>query len=119
MLVCGGRDYANYEALERVLGSMHRLEPIDHLIHGGATGADYLADRWADKNHVPRTIILAEWKKYGRAAGPRRNQRLLDEGRPDLVVAFPGGKGTADMVRRARAAGVNVVEIHGEEAWIL
>ena len=46
-----------------------------------------------------------------RGAGPERNARMLAEGRPDLVVAFPGGTGTADMVRRAKAAGVRVVEV--------
>jgi hypothetical protein len=49
---------------------------------------------------------MADWEKLGRSAGPIRNQAMLDEGRPDLVVAFPGHHGTADMVRRARAAGV-------------
>jgi hypothetical protein len=58
---------------------------------------------------IVRWECKAEWKKYGPAAGPIRNQRMLDWG-PDLVVAFSGGKGTADMVRRARAAGVEVIE---------
>jgi hypothetical protein len=51
---------------------------------------------------------MADWNTHGRAAGPIRNQRMLDEVKPELVVAFPGGRGTADMVRRAREAGVNV-----------
>jgi len=56
------------------------------------------------------TTFDADWK-LGKKAGPLRNQRMIDEGRPDLVVAFPGGKGTADMVRRAEAAGVKVLKI--------
>ena len=51
-------------------------------------------------------LFPADWKVRGRAAGHIRNQQMLDEGRPHLVVAFPGGRGTADMVRRARAAGI-------------
>lgn len=51
----------------------------------------------------------ANSRKHGRAAGPIRNQQMLDEGKPHLVVAFPGGTGTADMVRRAQAAGVLVL----------
>jgi len=50
----------------------------------------------------------AEWHRHGKRAGPIRNQRMLEEGQPDLIVAFPGGHGTADMVRRARQAGIEV-----------
>jgi hypothetical protein len=57
----------------------------------------------------------ADWKAHGRAAGPIRNQRMIDEHRPELVVAAPGGRGTADMVRRARAAGIEVFEIPDNE----
>jgi len=53
---------------------------------------------------------MANWAELGRKAGPIRNQQMLDEGKPNLVVAFPGGRGTADIVRRARAAGIEVVE---------
>lgn len=53
---------------------------------------------------------IADWSKYGKAAGPMRNQKMLDEYKPDLVVALPGGRGTADMVSRARVAGVEVIE---------
>jgi hypothetical protein len=67
-----------------------------------------MAGEWADVFGVPFRIFPANWKKHGRAAGPMRNQQMLDEGKPDLVIAFPGGSGTADMVRRAKAAGVPV-----------
>jgi hypothetical protein len=60
---------------------------------------------------VPIDVYVAQWKKHGRAAGPIRNQRMLDEGKPDLVVAFPGGRGTADMIRRAERAGVPVQQV--------
>lgn len=57
---------------------------------------------------VPVRVFKADWDKHGKAAGPIRNQQMLDEGKPDLVLAFAGGKGTDDMCRRARAAGVEV-----------
>jgi acyl-CoA synthetase (NDP forming) len=60
-------------------------------------------------HHV--TSFPANWKKHGKSAGPIRNQLMLDVGKPDLVIAFPGGSGTADMIRRARKAGVPVKEI--------
>lgn len=111
VLVCGGRDYAD-EA--RVFAELNDLDP-DFLIEGGAGGADTLAWRWANCKLPPdrRLTISAEWDRYGKAAGPMRNQRMLDEGKPDLVLAFPGGKGTADMIRRAKRAGIQVKEIGG------
>jgi hypothetical protein len=53
-------------------------------------------------------VYKAEWDKHGRAAGPIRNQQMLDDGKPDLVLAFAGGRGTDDMCRRAREAGIEV-----------
>jgi len=53
----------------------------------------------------------AEWDKFGRRAGPLRNEQMLREGKPDVVVAFPGGRGTAHMVRIAKEAGIDVLEI--------
>lgn len=104
LLVCGGRHYHD-EA--RVYATLDRLKPKT-IIEGGATGADLLAQAWAIDNEVDCETYFAEWKKHGRAAGAIRNARMLSEGKPDLVVAFPGGKGTADMVRRAQVAGIKV-----------
>lgn len=88
--------------------------PAVTIITGGATGADSAAEDWAAVNWTDLQVYRikpSEWLKYGKAAGPHRNQRMIDEGEPDLVVAFPGGKGTADMVKRAKAAGIKVIEI--------
>ena len=72
------------------------------VIHGGARGADDLARQWGEISvGIEGVEFRADWTAHGKAAGMIRNQRMLDEGRPDLVVAFPGGRGTADMVRRA------------------
>lgn len=114
VLVCGGRDYSDVSRVYAVLDKLHREAGIDCLMQGGARGADILASVWATKNHVLQEVYEADWENQGSFAGPARNKRMLDEGRPDLVIAFPGGRGTADMVRKARKAGVEVVEIsHG------
>ena len=111
-IVCGGRDYTD---CERFVSAMHRVDaergPLTVVIHGGARGADWLAHLWASSSGVARKEIVfkADWKTYGRSAGPIRNQRMIDEGQPDFVIAFPGGKGTEDMVRRAKRAGLEVV----------
>lgn len=81
------------------------------IISGKAKGADTVAIEWAVVNWCSWEEYPADWEQYGKAAGPIRNQRMLDEGKPDLVIAFPGGTGTADMVRRAKAAGIEVREI--------
>ena len=97
ILVCGGRDFVDYERLERVLDA----SGATLIIHGGARGADSLAGAWAKKRNVPVLVFYADWS-VGRKAGILRNQKMLDEGKPDKVIAFPGGRGTADMVRRAK-----------------
>lgn len=111
VLVCGGREYNDREQLFRVLDAAHFANPIVLLVHGGASGADDLAGRWARHIGVPWKAFPAAWKSEGRSAGPRRNKRMLDEAKPHLVIAFPGGSGTANMIQQAEAAGVSVVRI--------
>ncbi len=104
ILVCGGRDYSERRLLYEELDKVHAENQIAIVITGGARGADSLAVDWASIRNIQVLIYNANWKTHGRKAGPLRNQRMIDEGEPDLVIAFPGGKGTADMVRRAKIA---------------
>lgn len=111
LLVCGGRDYADAALLFDTLDVLHREYQFRDFIQGGARGADRLARQWACTHpEIVRWECKADWRRYGLAAGHIRNARML-EWLPDLVVAFPGGTGTADMVRQARAAGVEVIEL--------
>jgi hypothetical protein len=110
LLVCGGRDYDDRAHVFRVLDT---LRPT-LVIHGAASGADRAAWDWAELRgvpHMPFPVTDEEWRTIGKKAGPLRNQRMLDEGRPDAVLAFPGGRGTRDMKRRARAAEIPVVPV--------
>jgi hypothetical protein len=102
VLVCGGRNYGDYVFLSSILTNIHDTTPITLIIHGAANGADSLADRWAATHHVPVRAFPADWVRHGRAAGPLRNKKMLDEGKPDVVVAFPGNKGTRNMVAQAQ-----------------
>lgn len=118
VLVCGGRNLNDWKLVSRSLEDLHKRTSFSVLMHGGAKGADWCAGYWARNfpalgGRCPLRVLVfpANWRKHGFAAGPIRNQQMLDEGKPDLVVAFPGGRGTADMVRRAKAAGVEVLEI--------
>jgi hypothetical protein len=108
LLVCGGRNFSDTEHAHAVLEKLHRTHGIDVVIEGNARGADRIAGYWARRNRIDNLKFPADWDKHGLAAGRIRNGQMLAEGKPDLVLAFPGGRGTADMVRRARAAGVPI-----------
>ena len=112
VLVCGGRNYTDRQRVRGVLDFVEHLgdAPLV-IIHGGAGGADRYAGGWATLRLRECIVYQADWKTHGKAAGPLRNQRMLVEGKPDLVVVFEGGRGTADMVRRAKAAGVEIMFI--------
>lgn len=111
LLVCGGRDYSDRRRAYVELDRIHVAYPISVIICGAAAGADRLAMDWAAARRVKCLPFPADWEKHGRRAGPIRNQQMLDEGVPTLVVAFPGGTGTADMVRRATKAGIKVLTV--------
>lgn len=112
LLVCGGRDFGDDRMLRKALCQIQcEGHVITHLLHGAARGADTMADLWANEQHsIIVMAFRAEWDLYGRGAGPKRNQRMLDEGVPDEVLAFWDGKsrGTLDMITRATRAGVQV-----------
>lgn len=110
VLVTGGRNYRDRETVYRTLDALALTGGIAEVIHGAATGADALAHQWCMSREVQVVRCPADWKQHGNAAGPIRNRAMLAH-RPDLVVAFPGGKGTADMVKQARRACVDVIEV--------
>lgn len=111
VLVCGGRTFSDVAKMQTTLGEILQKRGIAAIIHGGVAGAEWLAGRWAANHFIQELVYYPYWGKDGREAGPIRNARMLEGGRPDLVVAFTGGRGTADMVRRARKAGVEVLEV--------
>lgn len=114
ILVCGGRDFEDYDHLVLVLDALHAAKNVTLVIHGGARGADELAGQWARARRIEREVYWADWATHGKGAGMIRNRAMLTEGKPDMVVAFPGGKGTANMVKIARAAGLGILTVGGE-----
>ena len=113
VIVCGGRDYTDGTTVARVISALNPVGTV--VVHGGARGADSLAADWCRTFGVPEEPHPADWNLHGKAAGPIRNQAMLEAG-ADLVIAFPGGAGTADMVGRARSAGVPVLHVDGGAA---
>lgn len=113
VLICGSRHWAKPVPVDVVVGGFKAVYGTETvIIHGAAQGADSMAGSAAHRHGLDCEPYPADWDTHGKSAGPLRNQRMLDEGKPEVVVAFtndlPGSKGTADMVRRALKAGLPV-----------
>lgn len=107
-IICGGRDYILTDADRAWLDGLKDSLPITEMVSGGASGADQGGEEWSLRHRLPMRRFNADWRRYKVSAGPRRNQQMADYA--DACIAFPGGKGTADMVRRAREMGLKVIE---------
>jgi hypothetical protein len=107
IIVTGGRDYSDRETLRAVLNF---LNP-DLVIQGGASGADRLAKIWAESNGKIFMTVEADWSKHGKAAGPMRNREMLRIYPDAVVVAFPGGSGTANCVKTALELNRTVLQV--------
>jgi hypothetical protein len=110
VLVCGGRDFRDRAELSDTLDGLHQVRSFAQMIAGGAHGADLLAEEWAEAHGVTCEVYYADPMRLGRDSGRVRNERMLVEGRPELVIAFRGGRRTEHMVRIARDAGIEVIE---------
>lgn len=123
VLVCGGRDFTDRDLLFSEM-DRHNADwgPFEVVIEGGQRtkdksgkivgGADFWANCWASERGLDCKTFQADWNAHGRAAGPIRNQQMIDEGEPDLIIAFPGGRGTHDMITRGNKAKV-------QQIWII
>lgn len=107
VIIAGGRDFADYEAVkEAVVASGFE---VTEVVSGDYRGADGLGRRWARENKVRVRPFPAAWAKYGKSAGPKRNEQMAAYA--DALIAMPGGRGTADMVARAKAHGLQIFRV--------
>lgn len=106
VLICGGRNYGDRKALYSAMELFTKHHEITCVVQGGARGADNLAKLWCRENEVHMAEVCALWST-GKRAGSERNAVMLSLG-VEYVIAFPGGAGTADMVRRAEESGISV-----------
>ncbi|WP_043341372.1 DUF2493 domain-containing protein [Comamonas sp. B-9] len=111
LCVCGGRVFSDQELAFHTLDRIHAKRPITELVHGAAPGADRLAGQWAKSRNVPTKEFPANWEAHGRGAGPIRNGQMVAYGL-DGLVAFPGGRGTDNMIAQCRDASVIVMHIN-------
>lgn len=123
VLICGGRAYNDRQRVYDILDAFHAKTPISLMITGACEGrldlktgetlwgADRLGEQWAQHTYIPYLGIPAVWHVNGklrRSAGYERNALLITKGRPQAAIAFPGGRGTANMVERLQAVGIPV-----------
>ncbi|MCD0459157.1 SLOG family protein [Roseiconus lacunae] len=106
VIVAGGRDYQFTEQDYAFLDWF--ADEISEIVCGGATGADECGKQWAIRNSVPVKMFKADWKTYGKAAGPIRNGQMAEYA--DALILFPGGRGTDSMHQRAMTAGILIVD---------
>lgn len=112
VLVCGGREYADRDFVFETLDGLHADNPFAIVIQGGATGADKLAEAWAAERLVHCATVRPYWKSGGkldRTAGHKRNAAMIALC-PHLVIAFPGGRGTADTCALALRGGLALLQ---------
>ena len=123
VLVCGSHTYSDKEHIHSVLDGLSgppigdvanptwMPRPDLVIINGAAKHVDQESTNWAIENFVTVRDYPANWDKHGKRAGPIRNQQMLDEEPVDLVIAFPGGPGTRNMVSKARSSGIAVHDL--------
>jgi|GEM_PF-431574 len=116
ILICGGREFKDEEPIKKLIYSL----PVNAVvIHGGARGADSIADKHAQERGLKVIRVFADWAKHGRKAGPFRNKQMV-EMTPDIVYAFYTNtpytsRGTVNTVTYAKKANLNVVEYYKNE----
>jgi hypothetical protein len=117
--VCGSRHWTDKAAIKKALVEISTEDQEIIVMHGDYDGADTLADEAARELGFTPEPYPADWDRYGGAAGPRRNQRMIDAG-PHVVLAFPlprkKNKGTRDCMKRAVKAGIPVFK-HAPDGW--
>ena len=110
VVFCGGREFGDRVGMKGVIKSILVKRPLLVIIHGDATGADRMAGSIAREMGIPEAKVPAQWGFYKKGAGPVRNRWMMRLD-PELVIAFPGGRGTANMKKQAEECGVEVWEI--------
>lgn len=110
VICAGGRDYKDEDTLYTYMSNLHECFGFTELVSGGCpTGADYFGEKWAKERGVAVKVFPADWGRYGKAAGPMRNEDMAIYA--DMCVLFPGGKGTQSMRASARLFCTHIIDI--------
>ncbi|HHX59799.1 MAG TPA: DUF2493 domain-containing protein [Epulopiscium sp.] len=110
VLICGDRHWNNYSSILNIVQRLKKAYGNIKIVQGGCSGADIIAKKAAIECGLEYAEYPANWSKYGKRAGPLRNQQMLDEENPDMVIAFHPNinqsKGSRDMITRAKQVGI-------------
>ena len=110
-IIAGGREYL-FQAQD--IEKLNELkDAITEVVSGCARGADTEGEKWADKNNIPVKKFPANWDKWGKSAGYRRNEEMAKYA--DAVILFPGGKGTGHMHDIAKRLGLQIYDFRGTD----
>lgn len=111
VLICSGRFYADIHTLTHVLDLYVRTQTIDVLIHGGHHALGSAIETWARDKDIHIIRYPANWALHGKYAETRRNLFMLEDSRPDVLLAFPGGEDTAECIKMAQRIGIRIIEV--------
>lgn len=111
-IIAGSRYLTNPEIIAN--GILESGFVITEVVSGGARGADFLGEQWAKRNNISYTVFTANWDRYGKAAGPIRNELMASYA--EALIAFPAkdSVGTYDMIRKAKKKGLKVFIVNLE-----
>jgi hypothetical protein len=114
LAIVGSRYFIDYEIFTKALNKILNewKDDIELVISGGAKGADTLAEKWAHEHKIEIMIFPADWKRYGRAAGPIRNTKIINESTHLIAFAAISSKGTLDTINKAKAKGLKIRIVH-------
>jgi len=116
LLISGYRYFRDYDTIEKEIKKVLDSKPNEShiIIHGNCSGVDTTADEIAKANELQRLVFFADWNQYGKAAGPIRNQQMIDEGKPDYAIIFlsPQSRGTLDMKNRLDKCKIKYTIVH-------
>ena len=105
-IIAGGRNVTETDIFESALAELPWQ--ISEVVSGAAKGVDAMGEQWAAKNGIPVKQFKADWKTYGRAAGPKRNEQMAEYGEALLAIWDGESKGTANMIKNAEKQGLTV-----------
>ena len=107
VIIAGGRDYVFVKTDGLILESLHLSNRFTEIVSGGCSGADENGELFAVTHKLPIKYFNADWKLYGKSAGPIRNKLMAEYA--DAIILFPGGKGTASMRSEAKKAELEIL----------
>ena len=106
VIIAGSRNGTDYQTVENAIELSEYK--ITKIISGGCRGVDKLGEHYAKEHKIPLEVIEADWAKYGKAAGPKRNQQMAEKADALIAILYPRSKGTRSMIKIALKQGLKV-----------